>query len=138
MTPAEAMLTAAYHRLDPTEQARVILDAIGPDPAAERHRADLLDALTPPPSKCTACGQFAPRRRGEQRTYCGPDCRKQHTAEQRAALIEDTEWLLDSGETTQRIATRLGYGKPDSLAKRLRAAGRFDLARRLTRQDVTP
>jgi len=53
-------------------------------------------------------------------------------ADQRAALIEDIEHLLDF-DTPAHIAARLGYDKPRSLARRLSRAGRHDLARQFWR-----
>jgi hypothetical protein len=53
---------------------------------------------------------------------------KAQAQERAAALLEDIEWLLESGEPPQAIAARLGYAKPASLARRLSRHGRADLA----------
>lgn len=45
-----------------------------------------------------------------------------------AALVEDVQWLLASGESTWQIATRLGYRQRASLERALMRAGRDDLA----------
>lgn len=58
-------------------------------------------------------------------------CAERYAA-QLAALIEDVEWLLDPHNgrpPVDEIATRVGYeGRRASLVKRLRRAGRHDLA----------
>ena len=44
-----------------------------------------------------------------------------------AALVEDVEWLLSTGEHPDRIATRLGMTR-HALTQAMRRAGRRDLA----------
>ncbi len=43
-------------------------------------------------------------------------------------VIEDIEWLLEGGESPAKIAERMGYSNPASLARRLNRRGRNDLA----------
>lgn len=47
--------------------------------------------------------------------------------EQTAAIIEDVEWMRDSGESPSIMATRL-HTTVEALEKRLLRAGRPDLA----------
>lgn len=51
--------------------------------------------------------------------------------QQTAAIIEDLEWLIGAGVTGHELARRVGYENPCSLIRRLRRAGRHDLAARL-------
>lgn len=45
-----------------------------------------------------------------------------------AALIEDAEWLLETGVTWTAATVRLGYRhNPEALERRLGRAGRWDL-----------
>ena len=48
-----------------------------------------------------------------------------------AAVVSETQWLLDFGEDGTRIAARLGYSEPRHLARALNRWGRDDLARRV-------
>lgn len=48
-------------------------------------------------------------------------------------VIEDTEWMLATGEHPDRIASRLGYTR-DSLTRTLQRAQRPDLALRIDRR----
>lgn len=45
-----------------------------------------------------------------------------------ASVVEDVEWLLNSGTALAVIPGRVGYGNPLSLVRILRRAGREDLA----------
>jgi hypothetical protein len=56
-----------------------------------------------------------------------PEQAEKYAAE-RAALIEEVEFLLNSGESPASIPRRLGYDNPRSLERRLQRAGRNDLA----------
>lgn len=49
------------------------------------------------------------------------------------ALIEDVEWMVETGESGINIPRRLGTA-PSSLTKRLRRAGRPDLAAYIDRE----
>lgn len=69
----------------------------------------------------------AERRAARQALYArlAEQARTRHAAA-RAALIEDVDWLWPV-ETPRQIALHLGYS-PAALARRLRRAGRTDLA----------
>ena len=54
------------------------------------------------------------------------------SAEQRAARIEDTEFLLDAGETPERIAIRAGFADLENARKMLIRWGREDLWERVS------
>jgi hypothetical protein len=47
------------------------------------------------------------------------------------AVIEDAEWLADTGETAEGAAARLGYKDADSLERALERAGHYRLFARL-------
>lgn len=49
----------------------------------------------------------------------------------RVALVEDVQFLLDTGEWPSRIAHRVGAPNPAALAATMRRAGRQDLAYRV-------
>lgn len=55
----------------------------------------------------------------------------------RAELAEDLEWLLDTGETPERIVTRLGYADRASLTASLKRAGYGPLVKRFTEREAT-
>lgn len=77
------------------------------------------------------CGWCRKPYRGDPRTlFCSRSCTSSCAADTaRRALVEDVEWLLESGESVWEIARRVYPGKsPKSLSKRLRSAGRCDLA----------
>lgn len=48
-----------------------------------------------------------------------------------AAVLEDAEWLVDTGETLAGAAVRLGYRNEGALERALNRAGRHDLVRAL-------
>lgn len=53
-------------------------------------------------------------------------------------LVEDTEWLVVTGECWTQAVRRLGYGgRPDTLERRLHRAGRYDLITALRRRENT-
>jgi hypothetical protein len=80
--------------------------------------------------------------RFRRRRYCSvrcatavnnaPGCREGHDE----ALIEDVEFLLGT-DTMHNIANRLGFARPDSLARRMYRVGRPDLAQVLQRAEVS-
>lgn len=47
-----------------------------------------------------------------------------------ADVIEDAEWLAETGENLEAAAKRLGYANPDSFTRSLYRAGRGDLCAR--------
>jgi hypothetical protein len=51
-----------------------------------------------------------------------------------AAVAEDAEWMLDTGESPVMIAIRAGYANPASLAEVLARHGHSELARRIRRR----
>lgn len=53
-----------------------------------------------------------------------------------ADLIEDVEWIIDGSNDPAVTARKLGYESTSALARRLRRAGRYDLARRIDRKFV--
>lgn len=74
--------------------------------------------------RCPWCGR--PCRTG--RPTCGDrSCRARHTVHTRhAALLEDLDWMLDTGETVPTAIRRLGC-HPRTLIRAARTAGRDDL-----------
>ena len=53
-------------------------------------------------------------------------------------LVEDAQWLVDTGECWSQAVIRLGYpGHPDSLERRLYRAGRTDLINTLRSREIT-
>ena len=54
----------------------------------------------------------------------------------REHVVEEVEFLLDTGESPEQIARRLGR-KPGTIARALGRAGRNDLARHFYRLDKT-
>lgn len=101
--------------------------------------------------KCETCGRAmrSKRTRPEDapgtiqafsKTMCG-SCGKRrasgHTGparpvRPRAELIEDAEWLVETGENVEMAAKRLGYSNPDSLLRTLCRAGRQDLCNKFS------
>lgn len=77
------------------------------DPDAERHAAELVQAL---------------------HGYRAHTYRAYRAYRSRRAFLEDVEWLLDAGESPWEIAKRLGMDRR-SVGKRLHRYGRDDLAR---------
>lgn len=89
-----------------------------PDPHADEHRETLAAAIADWTDPITELANYRP------------------TTEQRNAnLIEDIEWLVDAGESTSRIANRLGRSI-GALRIACDRAGRRDLARRFDHQDA--
>ena len=54
------------------------------------------------------------------------------TIANRAALVEDVEWMRDAGESAVMACQRLGR-HPDTIARHMRRMGRADLARYMDR-----
>jgi hypothetical protein len=55
----------------------------------------------------------------------------------RDALVEDAQWLADTGECWSQAVRRLGYpGHPNSLERRLDRAGRYDLIITLRSREI--
>ena len=53
-------------------------------------------------------------------------------------LVEDAQWLVDTGECWSQAVIRLGYpGHPNSLERRLWRAGRPDLIAALRSREIT-
>ena len=84
-------------------------------------------------TKCPGCRQPMPATttRGKPRKFCSRECAGRASAAakvaQRAALIEDFEWMLANGDSPAQIVLRLGTN-PEALERRLHRAGRPDLA----------
>lgn len=56
----------------------------------------------------------------------------------RDALVEDAQWLVDTGECWSQAVVRLGYpGHPISLERRLRRAGRPDIIAALRSREIS-
>lgn len=97
---------------------------------------------------CQECGRRYHRSRDEgnarweRRRYCSPNCAHRHTGHVRREesdeiLVDNAAWLLDPTAPRIPIAdllARLGYTRHESLAKRLRSAGRPDLVEWLYRR----
>ena len=59
------------------------------------------------------------------------------TTARAAALIEDVQWLLTTGEHPDQIVHRTGYRSRNSLHMALHRAGRGDLAAQITTRERT-
>lgn len=98
---------------------------------------------------CAHCGAGFSRREGEKpylfarRRCCSAQCArdasgiacKERLAAQRAAVIEDVEWIVDFDDA-ESTAARLGYEDAENLATVLIRWGRADLANRLRARRV--
>jgi len=118
------------------------------DPDAEKHCADLIEALTSTPASrtCKGCPNVLRRRhdeswaRYEAREFCSSGCsgraKSLAAAEaRRTQRIEDVEWIVGT-DSPENVATRLGYKDLGSLLKTLRRWGRDDLADQLTEAEA--
>lgn len=68
-----------------------------------------------------------PLREWAKRTHAE---RKERRMERHAALLEDAEFLADTGEVMEQAAKRLGISGSDTLDRRLARLGRLDLVER--------
>ena len=128
--------------------AEYVFRTLPADPDAQKHRDDLVTALTSPVDgrTCKGCPNTLTRRpdeswaRFDAREFCSSGCsgRANSTAAaeaRRQAKLEDVEWLVGT-DSPQNIATRLGYKDLGNLTAVLQRWGRDDLAQRLTRGAV--
>ena len=100
-------------------EAKALLAALGPDPDAAQHRADLAHALAAPSAQFQGNEAHAVNRI--------------RTPRRRAAdVAEDVEFILatDPTATTTQIGHRLGMDR-NHITKALERAGRDDLRTRL-------
>lgn len=79
---------------------------------------------------CASCGHPMPALlvNGQPRTYCTSACRMAMLVRKRVEFAEDVEWLLDQGESASAVTSRMGCNS-EAIGRRLRRAGRGDLAR---------
>ena len=119
-------------------EASMLLDTLGPDPDAARHWDELGRAIGrtcriphcgDPARAGGMCDMHYRRHRRASHDQQAHIVNRGHAVTQRRTedIIEDVEWMLDTGEAPERIPQRLGT-TPAALTKRMRRAGRPDLA----------
>ena len=82
-----------------------------------------------PDAACLICEQPIPAtdERGRPRRFCSRECCYAYQPQRRVILAEDVEFLLDTGESAQSIANRVGRSA-GGIARALYRARRSDLA----------
>jgi len=128
--------------------AEYVFRTLPADPDAQKHRDDLVNALTATNETRTCHGCPNPIRRRhdeswaryEARNYCSSGCAGRANGlagaqARREQKLEDAEWIIGT-DSAENVATRLGYKDVANLVQVLKRWGRTDLVERLYRTAV--